>query len=143
MLTPKEVRAPGRNKVLPHAADTVVPRFSLKVLAVGASGNHWSGVTTSQLSNLSGVRNQVLRQGSSAAAPQGGSVLRQPSVWRDLCNCSAASLLRWRRSFSRGGLSNIALPRSRNPSDLSPRRSRPCGTATPSSRSRRSTTRPD
>ena len=51
----------------------------------------------------------------SAVAPHSGLVFFHPCVWSDFQSCSAASLLRYRRSFSSGGdPSGNARPRSRN-----------------------------
>ena len=51
VLAPEEMRAPGRNYVLPHTTNTIETRFSLEVLAVDAPRRHSKRVTIFQLSN--------------------------------------------------------------------------------------------
>ena len=54
----------------------------------------------------------VVPDQGSASAPHKGWVCFQPCVCIDRHNCSAASLFRYRRSFSRGGPAVIRRPRS-------------------------------
>ena len=51
VLASEEMRAPGRNYVLPHTTNPIETRFSLEVLAVGAPRRHSKRVTIFQLSN--------------------------------------------------------------------------------------------
>ena len=51
VLAPEEMRAPGRNYVLPHTTNPIETRFSLEVLAVDAPRRHSKRVTIFQLSN--------------------------------------------------------------------------------------------
>ena len=53
VLAPEEMRAPGRNYVLPHTTNTIETRFSLEVLAVEAPSRHSKRVTIFQLSSPS------------------------------------------------------------------------------------------
>ena len=45
VLASEEMRAPGRNYVLPHTTNPIEPRFSLEVLAVDAPRRHSKRVT--------------------------------------------------------------------------------------------------
>ena len=51
VLASEEMRAPGRNYVLPHTTNPIETRFSLEVLAVDAPRRHSRRVTISQLSS--------------------------------------------------------------------------------------------
>ena len=51
VLASEEMRAPGRNYVLPHTTNPIETRFSLEVLAVDAPRRHSKRVTIFQLSN--------------------------------------------------------------------------------------------
>ena len=53
VLASEEMRAPGRNYVLPHTTNPIETRFSLEVLAVDAPRRHSRRVTIFQLSNPS------------------------------------------------------------------------------------------
>ena len=53
VLAPEEMRAPGRNYVLPHTTNPIETRFSLEVLAVEAPSRHSKRVTIFQLFNPS------------------------------------------------------------------------------------------
>ena len=45
VLAPEEMRAPGRNYVLPHTTNPIETRFSLEVLAVKAPSSHSKRLT--------------------------------------------------------------------------------------------------
>ena len=51
VLASEEMRAPGRNYVLPHTTNPIETRLSLEVLAVDAPRRHSKRVTIFQLSN--------------------------------------------------------------------------------------------
>ena len=51
VLAPEEMRAPGRNYVLPHTTNPIETRFSLEVLAVDAPRRHSKSMTIFQLSS--------------------------------------------------------------------------------------------
>ena len=54
VLASEEMRARGRNYVLPHTTNPIETRFSLEVLAVDAPRRHSERVTIFQLPNPSG-----------------------------------------------------------------------------------------